>query len=76
LIKIDQAGEAKNFLKIKSEDRRTVRSLSHMAGRYKEVEVRVQQWGREGNNGEEWEFVGKGAKVLGELQNQGAGKYN
>jgi hypothetical protein len=30
-------------------------------------EVEVQQWSKEGNNGEEWEFVGKGAKVLREL---------
>jgi len=37
LIKIDQASEAKKFLKIKSEDRRRVRSLRQMAGRYKSV---------------------------------------
>lgn len=65
MIKIDQASEAKNFLKIKSEDRRTMRSLRQMAGRYKEVEV--QQWNKKANNGEEWQFVGTGAKVLGEL---------
>jgi hypothetical protein len=29
--------------------------------------LEVQQWGKKGYDGEKWEFVGKGAKVVGEL---------
>jgi len=34
LIKTDQASEDKKFLKMKLENRRTVRSLRQMAGKY------------------------------------------
>jgi hypothetical protein len=34
---MDQASEAKKFIKINSDDRRTARSLRQMAGRYTRV---------------------------------------
>ena len=65
MIKTDQASEAKKFLKINSEDRRTVRSLRRWLEDVRELEL--QRWSKKGNNGEEWEFVGKGGNVVGEL---------
>jgi hypothetical protein len=62
LIKIDQAGEAQKFLKIKWEDRRIVRQPSAWERGLEDIrELAVQLWSKKENNGEEWEFVGKGA---------------
>ena len=71
-IKTDQASEAKKILKIKSEDKRRERSLRHTSGRYRRVGRTAVD--KQGNNGEEWMSVAKGAKVLGETWSQGVGK--
>jgi hypothetical protein len=74
LIKIDQASEAKKFLKLSQKIEEQDEDLDRWPEDLRELEAK--RWCEKGNNREGWASVAKGAKVLGGPYKQGVGRDN